>query len=461
MKYDVAIIGGGPAGYTAAEKAAAGGLSTVLFEKNALGGVCLNEGCVPTKTLLYSAKVFDTIKHAPKYAVSAENPAFDFPKIIARKNKVVKKLTAGIRMKMKENGVEVVSGEAEIKGRAADGTIAVASGEVVYEAANLLICTGSETVIPPIPGLAETEYWTSREALLSKELPASLVIIGGGVIGVEFAQIYSDLGCAVTILEALPRLLPTMDREISQNLSMILKKRGVSVYTGASVQEIASGDGELLCRFSQKGSDLETAADCLLVCTGRRPNTDGLCAPGVAPDMERGFIRVNERFETSLPGVYAIGDAIGGMMLAHVASAQGLTVVHALAGEEAPLCLTAIPACVYVSPEIASVGLTQADCQQRGIEVIVGKALMGANGRTLIAGGQRGFIKVVVSAENGRVLGAQLMCERATDMIDSFTVAIANGLTATQLMRAVRPHPTFLEAVGEALDALEGRAIHS
>ena len=178
--------------------------------------------------------------------------------------------------------------------------------------------------------------------------------------------------------------------------------------------------------------------------------------------MERGFIRVNERFETSLPGVYAIGDAIGGMMLAHAASAQGLTVVHALAGEETPLCLTAIPACVYVSPEIASVGLTQADCQQRGIEVKVGKALMGANGRTLIAGGQRGFIKVVVSAENGRVLGAQLMCERATDMIDSFTVALLflfSFFFTGKLL--VRPHPTFLEAVGEALDALEGRAIHS
>ena len=177
--------------------------------------------------------------------------------------------------------------------------------------------------------------------------------------------------------------------------------------------------------------------------------------------MDRGFIRVNEHFETSLPGVYAIGDAIGGMMLAHAASAQGLTVVHAIAGEEAPLCLDAIPACVYVSPEIACVGLTQADCQQRGIEAKVGKALMGANGRTLIANGQRGFIKVVVDAQDGRVLGAQLMCERATDMIDSFTVAIANGMTAKQLMRAVRPHPTFLEAVGEALDALEGQAIHS
>ena len=187
MKYDVAIIGGGPAGYTAAEKAAASGLSTVLFEKNALGGVCLNEGCVPTKTLLYSAKVYDTIKHAQKYAVKAENPTFDFPKIIARKNKVVKKLTAGIRMKMTEHGVVVVVGEAEIKGRAADGTISIACGEETYEAANLLLCTGSETVIPPIPGLAETDYWTSREALQTKELPASLVIIGGGVIGMEFA----------------------------------------------------------------------------------------------------------------------------------------------------------------------------------------------------------------------------------------------------------------------------------
>ena len=262
----------------------------------------------------------------------------------------------------------------------------------------------------------------------------------------------------MTIVEAQERLLPQLDREISQNLQMIFKRQGMTVHTRALARRIVEG-GEGVVMELDGGETLTASA--VLAAVGRRPNTDGLCAPGVALDMERGFIRVNERFETSLPGVYAIGDAIGGMMLAHAASAEGLTVVHALAGEEAPLCLTAIPACVYVSPEIASVGLTQADCQQRGIEVKVGKALMGANGRTLIAGGQRGFIKVVVSAENGRVLGAQLMCERATDMIDSFTVAIANGLTATQLMRAVRPHPTFLEAVGEALDALEGRAIHS
>lgn len=320
----------------------------------------------------------------------------------------------------------------------------------------LLLAPGSRPALPPVEGIGLA--LTSDDLLHEPRPLESLLILGGGVIGVEMAAFYAATGTKVTIVEAQERLLPQMDREISQNLQMIFKRQGMGVHTRALARRISEG-GEGVVMELDGGETLTASA--VLAAVGRRPNTDGLCAPGVALDMERGFIRVNECFETSLPGVYAIGDAIGGMMLAHVASAQGLTVVHALAGEEPPLRLTAIPACVYVSPEIASVGLTQADCQQRGIEVKVGKALMGANGRTLIAGGQRGFIKVVVSAENGRVLGAQLMCERATDMIDSFTVAIANGLTATQLMRAVRPHPTFLEAVGEALDALEGRAIHS
>ena len=229
MTYDVAIIGGGPAGYTAAEKAGKGGLSTILFEKNALGGVCLNEGCVPTKTLLYSAKVYDTIKHAPKYAVSAENATFDYAKIIARKNKVLKKLTAGIRLKMKENGVEVISGEAFIQGRAEDGTLTITSGGQTYEAKHLLICTGSETVIPPIPGLAETEYWTSREALQCKELPKSLVIIGGGVIGMEFASFFNSMGTEVIVVEMLDKILGAMDKELSDLLQAEYAKRGSTI----------------------------------------------------------------------------------------------------------------------------------------------------------------------------------------------------------------------------------------
>ncbi|WP_288734024.1 NAD(P)/FAD-dependent oxidoreductase, partial [uncultured Parabacteroides sp.] len=271
MKYDVAIIGGGPAGYTAAERAAASGLSTVLFEKNALGGVCLNEGCVPTKTLLYSAKVYDTIKHAQKYAVKAENPTFDFPKIIARKNKVVKKLTAGIRMKMTEHGVVVVNGEAEIKGRAADGTITVACGEETYEAANLLLCTGSETVIPPIPGLAETEYWTSREALQTKELPASLVIIGGGVIGMEFASFFNSMGTEVHVVEMLDKILGPMDKELSDMLQAEYAKRGIKFYLSHKVTAVHNGE----VTVEKDGESFVINGEKVLLSVGRRPVTKG------------------------------------------------------------------------------------------------------------------------------------------------------------------------------------------
>lgn len=434
MDHELLILGAGPGGYEAAIRAAQLGLNVGLIERDAVGGTCLNRGCIPTKTLLHDA-----------------GPGADFLALNAHKEQVVSTLRQGVEGLLKKRRVTVYRGTGMLTD---DHTIEVDGQAVTGE--KLLLAPGSRPALPPVEGI---DLALTSDDLLHEPRPLeSLLILGGGVIGVEMAAFYAATGTKVTIVEAQERLLPQMDREISQNLQMIFKRQGMTVHTRALARRIVEG-GEGVIMELDGGETLTASA--VLATVGRRPNTDGLCAPGVALDMERGFIRVNERFETSLPGVYAIGDAIGGMMLAHVASAQGLTVVHALAGEEPPLCLTAIPACVYVSPEIASVGLTQADCQQRGIEVKVGKALMGANGRTLIAGGQRGFIKVVVNAENGRVLGAQLMCERATDMIDSFTVAIANGLTATQLMRAVRPHPTFLEAVGEALDALEGRAIHS
>ena len=380
-------------------------------------------------------------------------PGADFAALGARKEQVVSTLRQGVEGLLKKRRVTVYRGTGVLTDA---HTIEVDGQAVTGE--KLLLAPGSRPALPPVEGIDRA--LTSDDLLHEPRPLESLLILGGGVIGVEMAAFYAATGTKVTIVEAQERLaspdgsgdLP----EFADDLQTTGHGRAYARHWRAASAE--GGEGVVM---ELDGGETLTAS-AVLAAVGRRPNTDGLCAPGVALDMERGFIRVNERFETSLPGVYAIGDAIGGMMLAHAASAQGLTVVHAIAGEEAPLCLDAIPACVYVSPEIASVGLTQADCQQRGIEVKVGKALMGANGRTLIAGGQRGFIKVVVDAqENGRVLGAQLMCERATDMIDSFTVAIANGLTAAQLMRAVRPHPTFLEAVGEALDALEGRAIHS
>ena len=434
MDHELLILGAGPGGYEAAIRAAQLGLNVGLIEREAVGGTCLNRGCIPTKTLLHDAA-----------------PGVDFAALGARKEHVVSTLRQGVEGLLKKRRVTVYRGTGVLTDA---HTIEVDGQAVTGE--KLLLAPGSRPALPPVEGI---ERALTSDDLLREPRPLdSLLILGGGVIGVEMAAFYAATGTKVTIVEAQERLLPLMDREISQNLQMIFKRQGLGVRTRTLARRIAEG-GEGVVMELDGGETLTASA--VLAAVGRRPNTDGLCAPGVALEMDRGFIRVNERFETSLPGVHAIGDAIGGMMLAHAASAQGLTVVHAMAGEEAPLCLEAIPACVYVSPEIACVGLTQADCQQRGIEAKVGKALMGANGRTLIANGQRGFIKVVVDAQDGRVLGAQLMCERATDMIDSFTVAIANGMTAKQLMRAVRPHPTFLEAVGEALDALEGRAIHS
>ena len=318
MKYDVAIIGGGPAGYTAAERAAQGGLSTILFEKNALGGVCLNEGCVPTKTLLYSAKTYDNIKHASKYAVKAENPSFDLPKIIARKNKVVKKLTAGIRMKMTEHGVVMVTAEACIQGRAADGTITIAAGEELYEAANLLICTGSETVIPPIPGLAETEYWTSREALQSKELPASLVIIGGGVIGMEFASFFNSLGVEVHVVEMLDKILGPMDRELSEMLQAEYTKRGIKFYLSHKVTGVHGTEVSV----EKDGETFTLHGDKVLLSVGRRPVTKGFGLETLAPEPFRNGVKVNEYMQTSLPNVYACGDITAFSLLAHTAVSE-------------------------------------------------------------------------------------------------------------------------------------------
>lgn len=447
MKYDVAIIGGGPAGYTAAEKAAAGGLSTVLFEKNALGGVCLNEGCVPTKTLLYSAKVFDTIKHAPKYAVSAENPASDFPKIIARKNKVVKKLTAGIRMKMKENGVEVVSGEAEIKGRAADGTITIASGEAVYEAANLLICTGSETVIPPIPGLAETEYWTSREALLSKELPTSLVIIGGGVIGMEFASFFNSMGTEVHVVEMLDKILGPMDRELSEMLQVEYAKRGVKFYLGHKVTAVNGGD----VTVEKDGETSVIQGEKVLLSVGRHPVTKGFGLETLAPEPFRNGIKVNGFMQTSVPNVYACGDITAFSLLAHTAVSEAEVAVDHILGKNRSMSYKAIPGVVYTNPEIAGVGKTEEELQAEGTPYTVKKIPMAFSGRFVAENEQGNGVCKLILAEDETIIGAHLLGNPASELIVIAGIAVEKGMKASELKSIVFPHPTVGEILKEAL----------
>lgn len=448
MKYDVAIIGGGPAGYTAAERAAAGGLSTLLFEKNALGGVCLNEGCVPTKTLLYSAKVYDTIKHAPKYAVKAENPTFDFPKIIARKNKVVKKLTAGIRMKMTEHGVVVVNGEAEIKGRAADGTLSISCGEETYEAANLLICTGSESVIPPIPGLAETAYWTSREALQSKELPASLVIIGGGVIGMEFASFFNSMGTEVHVVEMLDKILGPMDRELSEMLQAEYAKRGVKFYLGHKVTGVhgtevsVEKDGETFILHGEK----------VLLSVGRRPVTKGFGLETIAPEPFRNGIKVNEFMQTSIPNVYACGDITAFSLLAHTAVSEAeVAINHILGKASAGMSYKAIPGVVYTNPEIAGVGKTEEELQAEGIPYTIKKIPMAFSGRFVAENEMGNGVCKLILAEDETIIGAHLLGNPASELIVIAGLAIEKGMKADELKAIVFPHPTVGEIIKEAL----------
>lgn len=448
MKYDVAIIGGGPAGYAAAERAAAGGLSTILFEKNALGGVCLNEGCVPTKTLLYSAKVYDTIKHAQKYAVKAENPTFDFPKIIARKNKVVKKLTAGIRMKMTEHGVVVVNGEAEIKGRAADGTITIACGEETYEAANLLLCTGSETVIPPIPGLAETEYWTSREALQTKELPASLVIIGGGVIGMEFASFFNSMGTEVHVVEMLDKILGPMDKELSEMLQAEYAKRGIKFYLGHKVTAVHGGE----VTVEKEDESFVISGEKVLLSVGRRPVTKGFGLETLGVEPFRNGIKVNQYMQTSLPNVYACGDITAFSLLAHTAVSEAeVAVKHILGKAGDGMSYKAIPGVVYTNPEIAGVGKTEEELQAEGIPYTVKKLPMAFSGRFVAENEQGSGVCKLILAEDETVIGAHLLGNPASELIVIAGLAIEKGMKADELRSIVFPHPTVGEIIKETL----------
>ncbi|MDY5637595.1 MAG: dihydrolipoyl dehydrogenase [Parabacteroides sp.] len=447
MKYDVAIIGGGPAGYTAAERAAAGGLSTLLFEKNALGGVCLNEGCVPTKTLLYSAKTYDNIKHAAKYAVKAENPSFDLGKIIARKNKVVKKLTAGIRMKMTEQGVNLIAGAAEIKGRAEDGTITIACGEETYEAANLLICTGSETVIPPIPGLAETDYWTSREALLSKELPASLVIIGGGVIGMEFASFFNSLGTEVHVVEMLDKILGPMDRELSAQLQAEYAKRGVKFYLGHKVTGVHGTEVSV----EKEEESFTLHGDKVLLSVGRRPVTKGFGLETLGLEPFRNGIWVNDRMQTSVPNVYACGDITAFSLLAHTAVSEAEVAVSNLLGHEAHMSYKAIPGVVYTNPEIAGVGKTEEELQAAGIAYQVKKIPMAFSGRFVAENEMGNGVCKLILSEDGTLLGAHLLGNPASELIVIAGIAIEKGMKAEELRSFVFPHPTVGEIIKEAL----------
>ena len=421
-----------------------------------MGGTCLNRGCIPTKALLHASTVYEEAKSGAALGVNAEGLTYDLSAMFAYKAQVVEKLRGGIESLFKAAKVTLLRGTGTLT---ATNTVTVSGeNEGVYTAQNILLATGSVPARPPIPGLDLPGVMTSDE-LLSGEGDAfsSLIIIGGGVIGMEFATFYNDLGVDVTVVEGLDRLLPNMDRELGQNLAMIMKKRGVQVFTGAMVKNLEATDEGLQVNFETKGKLQSVVGEKVLCAIGRSPYTAGLFAEGMAPEMDRRRIKVNEKFETSLPGVYAIGDVSSPVQLAHVATAQGIYAVNEIAGKANEMDLSLVPGCVYVRPEIAAVGLTEAEAKDRGIPVKTAKALMSSNGRTVILSGDRGFMKLIAHAETKRLLGAQLMCTNASDMISQLSEAIANGQTPNHLLRAMRPHPTFEEALTGALEELSAK----
>ncbi len=450
VNFDLAIIGGGPAGYVAAERAGAKGLSTILFEKRELGGVCLNEGCIPTKTMLYSAKIYDSAVHGSKYGIKAEGVTFDYGAIVSRKNKIVRKLVLGVAGKMKEHGVTVVKGEAYIKGRSDQG-IEITSGEETLTATNLLICTGSEAFVPPIPGVAEAGdiVLTNREILALKEKPGSLVVIGGGVIGMEFASYFNSLDTQVTVVEMLPEILGQNDAEIAAMLRAIYAKKGIAFNLSCKVTKL---DGHDVYFIDAEGNEQKVTGDRILMSVGRRAVTGGFGLENLGVELDRGGIKVNEKMQTNIPNVYAAGDVTGFSMLAHTASREGEVVVNNLTGRKDAMRYNAIPGVVYTNPEVASVGLTLDAAKAKGIAARELKLPMAYAGRFVAENeGGEGVCKVVVGEKHGEVLGVHMIGNPSSEIIWGACQAIEQEMTVAELQEVVFPHPTVSEIIKETV----------
>lgn len=447
MKYNVAIIGGGPAGYTAAETAGKAGLSVVLFEKKNLGGVCLNEGCIPTKTLLYSAKVYDYTKHASKYAVTVNESSFDLGKIIARKTKVVRKLVLGIKSKLTSCNVNIVTGHAEIQDKNT-----IKCGEETYECENMVICSGSETFIPPITGVEEVNYWTHKDALDNKDAPQSLIIVGGGVIGMEFASFFNSLGVEVTVIEMTDEILGGMDKELSAMLRTEYSKRGIKYLLSTKVVSLSKSGEETTVTYENAQGAGTVTAERLLMSVGRRPVSKGLGLENLALEMtERKNIRVDSNMQTSAPGVYVCGDLTGFSLLAHTAVREAEVAVHHILGKKDTMSYRAIPGVVYTNPEIAGVGKTEENLQAENIPYRVVKLPMTFSGRFVAENeGINGMCKVLTGEDN-QILGVHVLGNPASEIITIAGMAIETGMKAEEWKRIVFPHPTVSEIFREAL----------
>ena len=452
FNYDLLIIGAGPGGYEAAFYAAELGMKVAIAEKDRVGGTCLNRGCIPTKALMHSSDVYRDAKNGAEIGVEVEGLHANRVRIGERKDEVLDTLRNGISGLIKKKKIDLIEGEATVM----DAHRVIINGER-YTADKILIATGSKPFAPPIPGHDLPGVIDSTELIDmgGAEIP-EFVVIGGGVIGIEFATIYADLGDHVTVIEGMDRLLPVIDKEIGRSIKMTLEKKGVDVHVSSPVQKIEQDGDKLVVTLKNKKDELiEVRADKVLMCVGRRPNTTGVISEDLLdmiPELEdgKGFIKVDEKYETPLKGLYAIGDCIGGVQLAHTAAAEGRNAVAMMNGLPATINMGTVPSCIYTDPEIAVVGLTADEAKEAGINVVTKKYPMSANGKTIIAGLDRGFVKLVAKADDHKLIGAHLLCGRASDLIGELAVAIGRGMTLEEVANIIHPHPSFAEAIMEA-----------
>lgn len=445
--YDLAIIGGGPAGYVAAERAGAKGMSVVLFDKRALGGVCLNEGCIPTKTLLNSAKVLEYAHDAEKFGIKVENISIDFKKIMARKDKVVRKLVAGVGAKMKHARVDVIMANAVIREKRGE-VITMDADNEEYQANRLLICSGSEAAVPPIPGLDVEQIMTNREILKLKECPKSLVIIGGGVIGSEFADFFNAMGTKVTVIEMLPEILTGVDEEIAAFVRKEFEKKGVEYHLNARVTKL---NGKEVV-FEKDGQEQRITGDEVLLSVGRKANVSGIGLENIGVEFTPRGVKIDQNCRTNVPNVYAAGDVTGFSLLAHTASREGEVAVNHMLGRKDIMRYDAIPGVVYTHPEIAGVGLTETAAKEKGIEVEVQKLPMAYAGRFVAENeGKDGFCKVIVGKKYREILGIHMVGGVCSEMIWGACSIIESQLRVQDVEEIVFPHPTVSEIIRETI----------
>jgi dihydrolipoamide dehydrogenase len=467
--YDVAIIGSGPAGYTSAIRAGQYGLKTALIEKdNLLGGTCLHVGCIPTKALLFNAEIWDHLKDAKEFGIEGvDSRKLNWAAVQDRKSRIVAKHAKGLEFLMRKNKVETIRGYGRLTGPAQGGifTVEVTAADhkkTRVTARNVLLATGSEARM--LPGLQPDErVLTNIEILKLGRIPKSLVVVGGGAVGVEFASIYRSFDAEVTILEMLPRLVPIEDEDVSKELARVYRKRGIDFFTSAKVEKVDKAGSEISVTFTADGKQQKIEAEKILIAVGRKPNTDNIALEKTRIKPDRGFIKTDEWMQTDEPGIYAIGDIVlGTPQLAHVGAMEGIVAISKIAGkEDKPIDLNKIPNATYCHPEIGSVGLTEAKARDKGYNVKVGKFPFTANSRASIVGEHEGFIKIVSDAKYGEILGVHIIGPQATELIAEAVAAMELEATVGDLMWTIHAHPTLAEAMLDASNSVYGMAINA